>query len=38
MIEFFGTDILSKTGNLVTIVSSLWTRFSIKKFVYKRSR
>ena len=26
------------TGNLVTIVSSLWTRFSIKKFVYKRSR
>ena len=29
--SFLRTDILSKTGNLVTIVSSLWSRFLIKK-------
>ena len=27
----FRRDILSKTGNMLTIVSSLWTRCSIKK-------
>ena len=34
--NFFRTDILNKTGILVTIVSSLWTRCSSKK-IYMRT-